>query len=63
LSAHIKAFISYSHDSPEHADRVLALSDRLRGDGIDCIVDQYEESPPKAGPAGRNARSRLQTLS
>ncbi|HXL35926.1 MAG TPA: toll/interleukin-1 receptor domain-containing protein, partial [Ktedonobacteraceae bacterium] len=43
-------FISYSHDSPEHADRVLALSDRLRADGIDCILDQYEDSPPEGFP-------------
>jgi tetratricopeptide (TPR) repeat protein len=44
-------FISYSHDSPEHADRVLALSDRLRADGIDCILDQYEVSPPEGWPS------------
>jgi tetratricopeptide (TPR) repeat protein len=43
-------FISYSHDSPEHAVRVLALSDRLRSDGIDCILDQYEDSPPEGFP-------------
>lgn len=40
-------FISYSHDSKEHARRVLALSDRLRDDGVDCTVDQYEQSPPE----------------
>ncbi|MFZ3167541.1 MAG: SEFIR domain-containing protein [Candidatus Methanoperedens sp.] len=40
-----KVFISYSHDSDEPKDRVLALSDRLRADGIDCIIDQYETSP------------------
>ncbi len=45
-----RVFISYSHDSPEHADRVLALSDRLRKDGIDCILDQYELSPPEGWP-------------
>src|SRR6266568_5885605 len=43
-------FISYSHDSPEHADQVLALSDHLRSDGIDCILDQYEGSPPEGFP-------------
>src|SRR2546421_7965942 len=43
-------FISYSHDSPEHADRVLELSDHLRLDGIDCILDQYEVSPPEGFP-------------
>ena len=40
-----KIFISYSHDSREHADRVLALADRLIQDGVDCVLDQYEESP------------------
>jgi tetratricopeptide (TPR) repeat protein len=48
--SHPKVFISYSHDSAEHADRVLALSDRLRADGIDCILDQYEVSPPEGFP-------------
>jgi hypothetical protein len=45
-----KVLISYSHDSPEHADRVRELSDRLRADGIDCILDQYEVSPPEGWP-------------
>jgi hypothetical protein len=35
-----RVFISYSHDSPEHADRVLALADRLRAEGIDCHLDR-----------------------
>jgi tetratricopeptide (TPR) repeat protein len=43
-------FISYSHDSQEHADRVLVLSDKLRDDGIDCVLDQYEDSPPEGFP-------------
>jgi hypothetical protein len=47
---HPKVFISYSHDSLEHADRVRELSDRLRRDGIDCIIDQYEVSPPEGWP-------------
>ena len=45
-----KVFISYSHDSQEHADCVLALSDQLRSDGINCILDQYEMSPPEGWP-------------
>src|SRR5260221_9950133 len=45
-----KVFVSYSHDSPEHGDHVLALADRLRFDGIDCILDQYEESPAEGFP-------------
>lgn len=48
--SHPKVFISYSHDLHEHEDRVLALSDRLCGDGIDCILDQYEDSPPEGFP-------------
>lgn len=46
-----KVFISYSHDSPEHEDRVLDLADRLRGGGIDAEIDQYEISPPEGWPA------------
>jgi SEFIR domain/MalT-like TPR region/NB-ARC domain len=42
-----KVFISYSYDSEEQIDRVLELSNRLRKDGIDCQIDQYEQSPPK----------------
>ena len=45
-----KVFISYSQDSPEHEDRVLAFSTRLRADGIDCNLDQYEISPPEGWP-------------
>jgi hypothetical protein len=45
-----RVFISYSHDSSEHADRVLALANRLRAEGIDCHLDQYETSPPEGRP-------------
>lgn len=45
-----KVLVSYSHDSPEHMARVLALSDRLRAEGIDSQVDQYETSPPEGWP-------------
>jgi len=38
-------FISYSHDSSEHEARVLALADRLRSEGINAQIDQYEPSP------------------
>lgn len=43
-------FISYSHDSEEHQNRVLQLSNKLRSEGIDCILDQYEDSPPEGWP-------------
>jgi formylglycine-generating enzyme required for sulfatase activity len=38
-----RVFISYSHDSDEHRNRVLELSERLRSDGVDARLDQYEE--------------------
>ncbi len=40
-----KVFISYSHDSSEHAARVLKLSDVLCAWGFDCHIDQYELAP------------------
>lgn len=45
-----KVFISYSHDTAQHATKVLALADLLRRDGIDCIIDQYEEAPEQGWP-------------
>lgn len=46
----LKVFISYSHDSQEHQERVLAFSDHLRSEGINCILDQYEEDFPEGLP-------------
>ena len=45
-----EVFISYSHDTVEHVEAVLELSDRLRSEGIDCVLDQYEVSPPEGWP-------------
>ena len=45
-----KVFISYSHDSRLHLDRVLELADRLRAEGIDCNLDQYEPAPAEGWP-------------
>lgn len=45
-----RVFISYSHDSPAHKEQVRALAERLRGDGVDCEIDQYVESPPEGWP-------------
>lgn len=36
------AFISYSHDSPEHKEWVLELALYLREKGIDVILDQWD---------------------
>ncbi|QLH38873.1 MAG: TIR and AAA domain-containing protein [Defluviicoccus sp.] len=46
-----RVFISYSHDDERHEDRVLDLANRLRADGIDAEIDQYETSPPDGWPA------------
>jgi SEFIR domain len=40
-----RVFISYSHDSTEHDQRVRALADQLRVDGIDAWIDQYVQDP------------------
>jgi WD40 repeat protein len=45
-----RVFISYSHDSSRHAERVLKLSARLREDGIETILDRYESSPEEGWP-------------
>ncbi len=50
MSEALKVFISYTHDSAEHMDRVLALSNRLRSEGIDCCIDQYQQSPAEGWP-------------
>ena len=42
----IKVFISYSHDNDTHRQRVHALADRLRNDGVDIILDR------DCGPGG-----------
>jgi hypothetical protein len=40
-----KVFISYSHDSLEHKKWVLDLAIRMRNNGIDAIIDQWELKP------------------
>ena len=42
-------FISYSHDSDAHRERVLGLSERLRADGIATILDRYVNGSPSEG--------------
>lgn len=37
-----RVFISYTHDSNQHRERVLMLADSLRKHGVDCDLDQYE---------------------
>lgn len=49
MSNNNRVFISYSHDSPEHEQRVLALAERLRTDGLDAQIDQYVNGMPPEG--------------
>jgi hypothetical protein len=50
MGAPPKVFISYSHDTVEHQERVLGLADRLRADGINAEIDQYNTAPPEGWP-------------
>jgi hypothetical protein len=45
LAATCRVFISYSHDSTEHEQRVRALADGLRANGIEAWADQYVQDP------------------
>jgi hypothetical protein len=40
-----RVFISYSHDSELHEGNVLDLANRLRREGVDAVLDQYEQNP------------------
>lgn len=44
-----KVFISYSHDSDAHREFVHGISDRLREEGLDCLIDQYINGFPPEG--------------
>jgi hypothetical protein len=44
-----KVFISYSHDSPVHEQRVLAFANRLRQAGVDAQIDRYVNGAPVEG--------------
>jgi hypothetical protein len=45
------AFVSYSWDSDEHRGWVLALATRLRGDGVETVLDQWHLVPGDQLPA------------
>jgi len=51
-----RVFISYAHESQEHADRVRQLADRLRRDGIDAMYDGYSRSPAEGWSAWNRAQ-------
>lgn len=45
------AFISYSWDSEQHREWVLALATRLRADGVETVLDQWHVVPGDQLPA------------
>ena len=45
-----KVFISYAHKNQAYEDKVLELENRLRSEGIDAMIAQYEEAPPEGWP-------------
>lgn len=46
----VTVFVSYSHDSHEHVERIIDLATRLRRDGIDVELDQWVDSPSEGWP-------------
>ena len=45
-----KVFLSYTTTTSNTFKAITALSQRLRSEGVDCHVDQYEMSPPEGWP-------------
>jgi hypothetical protein len=45
-----RVFVSYSQDSDDHKQRVLELTQALRADGVDAIVDQFVDNPSQGWP-------------
>jgi hypothetical protein len=43
-------FVSYSHDSGDHEQRVLTLADQLCSEGLDVRLDQYVVHPSEGWP-------------
>ncbi len=59
-----RVLIIYSHESAEHAGRVLALSDRLKDDGVNVAIDLDENVlEVKRLPRGSGTSSPLSIMS
>jgi hypothetical protein len=43
-------FITYAHDNLAHERKVLELANKLRVNGVDAQIDQYEPHPPQGWP-------------
>ena len=53
---HVRAIISYAHESDAHAHRVREFADRLRYRGIACELDQYLDVPTAGWPTWMSAK-------
>lgn len=49
MPSRTRVFISYTHDSAEHQQFVLELTERLLEDGFNCILDFYLDEAPAEG--------------
>jgi SEFIR domain. len=45
-----KVFVSYSHDSAQHEERVLQFANALLSHGVEVELDRYHVRPPKGWP-------------
>lgn len=45
-----RVFISYSHDSGEHAGYVLELAQQMRAEGMDVWIDRFSPHPAEGWP-------------
>ncbi len=45
-----KVFISYAWEDSSFSEKILEFSNKLRKNGIDAIIDQYEENPDMGWP-------------
>lgn len=45
-----KVFISYAWEDDVFSEKILSFSNKLRENGIDAIIDQYEENPDMGWP-------------
>ncbi|MCK1744644.1 toll/interleukin-1 receptor domain-containing protein [Bradyrhizobium sp. 139] len=45
-----RTFITYAQENEQFKTAILSLADRLRSEGVDVRIDQYESHPPQGWP-------------
>ena len=61
MTEHPTVFISYSHDSPAHKQWVSELGAKLRQNGVDAVLDQWDLNPGDDMTRFMEKESRIQT--